>query len=67
MSLQSTLKSVLPTVIRLLQWNMRHIAGTLERVNSLIIACALKEGILECVVSDAIEDVREQTITTANG
>ena len=67
MSLQSTLKSVLPTVIRLLQWNMRHIAGTLERVNSLIIACALKEGILECVASDAIQDVREQTIATDKG
>jgi hypothetical protein len=67
LGLQSTLKSVLPTVIRFLQWNMKHIAGTLERVNSLIIACALKEGKLECLISDAIEDVREQTLTTANG
>jgi hypothetical protein len=41
---------------------MRHIAGTLERTNSLIIACALKESILKCALSDAITDVSSQKI-----
>jgi hypothetical protein len=59
--LQSTLKLLLPTVFKLLKYDMRHIAGTLERVNALIIACAIKEKALIHFFSDAITDVREQT------
>jgi hypothetical protein len=59
--LQTTLKLLLPTVFKLLNYDMRHIAGTLERVNALIIACAIKEQKLIHFFSDAITDMREQT------
>jgi len=61
--LQSTLKSLLPTVFKILTYNLKHIAGTLERTNSLIIACAIKEGTLIPHFSDAFTDNREQTAT----
>jgi hypothetical protein len=60
--LQKNLKSLLPIILKFLNYNMRHVAGTLERVNSLIIACALKEGVLKCAVSDSITDVDHQKI-----
>jgi hypothetical protein len=58
---QSTLKILLPLIFKLLNYDMRHIAGTLERTNSLIIACAIKEGLLIVNTSDAITDNRGQT------
>lgn len=60
--LQSDIKLCLPTILKLLNYNMRHIGGTLERFNSLIIACAIKEGLLRCALSNAITDNRSQTI-----
>ena len=60
--IQTNLKSILPTIFKLLNYNMRHIAGTLERTNSLIIACALKEGVLKCALSDSITDIASQKI-----
>ena len=60
--LQKQLRSFLPHILKFLNYNMRHIAGTLERTNALIIACALKEGTLIAGISDAITDVREQTM-----
>lgn len=60
--LQSTVKTMLPLVFKFLQFNMRHIAGTLERLNSLIIACAIHENVLLFKISNAITDNRAQTI-----
>ena len=63
LKLQSILKILLPTIFKILQYNLRHIAGTLERTNSLIIACAIKEGALIPYFSEACTDNREQTAT----
>jgi hypothetical protein len=60
--LQNDIKSCLPAIFKLLDYNMRHIGGTLERFNSLIIACAIKEGIVSWTISDAITEDRTQTI-----
>lgn len=60
--LQLTLHKVLPTICKFLNYNMRHMAGTLERTNALIIACALKENTLIGVMSDAIIENRSQTM-----
>jgi len=63
LQLQATLKLMLPTIFKILTYNLRHIAGTLERTNSLIIACAIKEKMLIPFFSDACTDKREQTAT----
>lgn len=60
--LQSTAKTMLPLVFKFLKYDMRHIAGTLERLNSLFIACAIHENVLSYSISDAIIDNRSQTI-----
>jgi len=60
--LQLNLRKLLPTIFRALNYNMRHIAGTLERANSFIIACGIKEGIIEYIISDAISDDRSLTL-----
>ena len=60
--LQATVKTMLPLVFKFLKYDMRHIAGTLERLNSLLIACAIDENVLIYSISDAISDNRSQTI-----
>jgi hypothetical protein len=60
--LQKQLRKFLPYILKFLNYNMRHIAGTLERTNALIIACALKEGALIAKINNAITDVRKQTL-----
>jgi hypothetical protein len=60
--LQTQLRKLLPHVLKFLNYNMRHIAGTLERTNALIIACALKEKKLIGLISDAISDVPSQKL-----
>jgi len=37
-------ESILPKVLKILNWDTRHLAGTLERVFALCISCAIKEG-----------------------
>jgi len=60
--LQKQLRKFLPQILKFLNYNMRHLAGTLERTNALILACAMKEGTLIAGISDAITDVRQQTL-----
>jgi hypothetical protein len=63
LKLQSTLNTLLRIIFKLLKYNMRHIAGTLERTNAFIIACAIKEDALIPFFSDACTDNRDQTAT----
>jgi len=62
MKLQSQLRRFLPTILQNLNYNMRHVAGTLERTNALLIACALKEGKLVGLISNAIKDEPAQKL-----
>jgi hypothetical protein len=59
---QENLKILLPFIIKHLNYSMIHIAGTMERLNALLIACAIVEGTLTCYISDAITDNRNQTV-----
>ena len=60
--LQGELRASLPLVFKELEYNMRHISGTLERTTALLIACALKEGKISAKVSDALGHSRSQTL-----
>jgi hypothetical protein len=60
--LQLQLKRLLPVILKLLDYNIRHMGGTLEATNALIIACAIKEGTLFCKISNAIQDEETQKI-----
>lgn len=60
--LQSELRLLLPIIFRLLNYDMRHIAGTLERTTALIIACSIKEGRLDAKLSDALDHSNTQRI-----
>lgn len=60
--LQQNLKKMLPLVLKLLQYNMKHIAGTLERLNALLIVCGIVEKAINFSISDAITDNRSQQI-----
>ena len=37
---------ILPTTLKYLNWDTRHLAGTLERVIALSISCAILEGVI---------------------
>lgn len=63
--LQKQLYKFLPTILKFLNYNMKHIAGTLEATNSLIIACALKEELLDGMMSDAITHIQSQKLAGA--
>lgn len=43
LSMMPFVDSLLPNVLKALNWETRHLAGTLERVFALCIACAIKE------------------------
>lgn len=58
---QQNLKRLLPSIIKKLNYSMRHIAGTLERTNALLIACGMEERLFDVIVSDAMTDDRTQT------
>ena len=38
------IEHILPTSLKFLNWETRHLAGTLERVIALSISCAILEG-----------------------
>jgi hypothetical protein len=59
--LQGTVKILLPLILKFLNYNMRHIAGTLERLNSLIIACAIYEKKLVYYMGESITEDRSLT------
>jgi hypothetical protein len=60
--LQINLKKLLPLVFKFLNYNMRHIAGSIERLNALLIVCGISEKKINYSISDAIKDDRSQNI-----
>jgi hypothetical protein len=60
--LQQNLKKLLPLVFKILEYKMKHLGGTLERLNALLIVCGIAEKIINFSISDAISDNRSQTI-----
>jgi hypothetical protein len=44
------IESNIPQILRILQWDTRHLAGTLERIFALCIACGMLEGKLRNIL-----------------
>jgi hypothetical protein len=52
---------LLPRILETLQWDTRHLAGTLERVFALCISCAITEGKFRHILKlEGIEHVDNQ-------
>ena len=49
-----------PEILRVLGWETRHLAGTLERIFALCISCGILEGNLNLIHLNGFQHVEHQ-------
>jgi len=57
------IESFLPSLMRALTWETRHLAGTLERIFALCISCGLIEGYFTRAVQFDVKNLDDQRFT----
>ena len=57
------IEGFLPSTMRALTWDTRHLAGTLERIFALCISCGLLEGYFTRAIQFDAQNMDEQRFT----